>query len=108
MKERGQIMYKITLHDGTVLDNLFLNGNNFISVTPIDSEIFKNNLKTVLISDDDVETVHYDMKLVQNIEYNGEYWFILAEKTPEDKSAELINQMKADTDYLAIMTGAVL
>ena len=101
-------MYKITLHDGTVLDNLFLNGNNFISVTPIDSEIFKNNLKTVLISDDDVETVHYDMKLVQNIEYNGEYWFILAEKTPEDKSAELINQMKADTDYLAIMTGVEL
>jgi len=101
-------MYKITLHDGTVLDNLFLNGNNFISVTPIDSEIFKNNLKTVLISDDDVETVYNDMKLVQNIEYNGEYWFILAEKTPEDKSAELINQMKADTDYLAIMTGVVL
>ena len=101
-------MYKITLHDGTVMDNLFLNGNNFISVTPIDSEIFKNNLKTVLISDDDVETVYNDMKLVQNIEYNGEYWFILAEKTPEDKSAELINQMKADTDYLAIMTGVEL
>ena len=101
-------MHKITLHDGTILDNLFLNGNNYISVTPINSEIFKNNLETVLISDDEVETIHKDMKLIQNIEYNGEYWFILAEKTPEDKSAELIDQMKADTDYIAIMTGVEL
>ena len=101
-------MHKITLHDGTILDNLFLNGNNYISVTPINSEIFKNNLETVLISDDEVETIHKDMKLIQNIEYNGEYWFILAEKTPEDKSAELIDQMKADTDYIVIMTGVEL
>ena len=40
-------MYTIKLYDGTVLDNLELNGNNFISDTIIPDTVFENNLKTV-------------------------------------------------------------
>lgn len=32
-------IYKITLSDGTVLDNLRLNGNNFISSSEIDESV---------------------------------------------------------------------
>ena len=35
---------KITLQDGTVLANLKLNGNNFISDTIIETSIFEDNL----------------------------------------------------------------
>ena len=34
--------YTITLADGTVLNNLKLNGNNFISNTAINADIFNN------------------------------------------------------------------
>ena len=44
-------MYTITLADGTKIDNLELNGNNFISDTIINDEVFCNNLDTVIISD---------------------------------------------------------
>lgn len=33
-------MYKVTLHGGVVLDNLTINGNNFVSATHIDPEVF--------------------------------------------------------------------
>lgn len=32
--------YRITLADGTILDNLTMNGNNFISEEAIDASIF--------------------------------------------------------------------
>ena len=35
-------MYKITLHDGTVLDDLELNGNNFISEKVIDDSVYSD------------------------------------------------------------------
>lgn len=43
--------YAITLADGTILDNLKLNGNNFISNTAIDADIFNENCSPVIISD---------------------------------------------------------
>ena len=33
-------IYKITLADGTVIDNLTLNGNNYISKEVVDPSIF--------------------------------------------------------------------
>lgn len=95
---------KITLQDGTVLDDLKLNGNNYISQVPISDDVFKGNLGTVTVTDEDTETVYTDMKLIQNIEFQGEYWFILAEKTEQDRLNEFIAQQRADIDYLAIMS----
>ena len=42
-------IYKITLADGTVIDNLKLNGNNFISPVEIDETIFDGNCLNVTI-----------------------------------------------------------
>jgi len=33
--------YRITLADGTILDNLTMNGNNFISEEAIDASLFR-------------------------------------------------------------------
>ena len=59
-------MYNIKLFDGTVLDNLDLNGNNYISENIISDEIFKNNLKNVIISNEEGSTEYTNMKLIQN------------------------------------------
>lgn len=93
--------YKITLTDGTVLDNLKLNGNNFISDTPIDEEMFIDNCVSVTISDGSTEELHENMALVQIMKINEEYHFIL-----KDLSTDEIERIKtkADIEYIAMMT----
>ena len=44
------MMYKITLADGTTLENLVLNGNNFIAQTAVDDAVFKDNMAIVIIT----------------------------------------------------------
>ena len=81
-------MYQITLHDGTVLDELELNGNNFISAKVIDDSIFNGNLDTVTISNGETTETYTDMKLLSNRVDGGKSWFVLGEKTEQEKAME--------------------
>ena len=76
--------YTITLSDGTIIDNLKLNGNNFISSTEITPEMFENNCGNVTFSDGENEESYNDMELVQITEHNGEWWFVLREIPPDE------------------------
>lgn len=79
--------YSVTLSDGTKLDNLALNGNNFVSSTKLTEADFKNKLSKVTITDDDGQTKDYtDMVLVQVTQVGDETWFILGEKAQDDLS----------------------
>lgn len=77
-------IYKIILTDGTVLDNLTLNGNNYVSKKEITADIFRNNCSTVRISDGENEVTYSNMELVQLSEMENEYWFILREVSEEE------------------------
>ena len=81
-------MYQITLHDGTVLDELELNGNNFISEKVIDDSVFNGNLDTVTISNGETTETFTDMKLLSNRVDGGKSWFVLGEKTAQEKAME--------------------
>ncbi len=121
-------MYVVKLADGTELKNLELNGNNFISDTIIDSEIFKDNLETVFIANEEGSTTYSDMKLIQNKVYGTQSWFILAEKTKDeidkeqqeavlaglayeliqkDLALQALEQTQADTLYQLMMKGVL-
>ena len=92
---------KITLQDGTVLENLKLNGNNFISDTIIESSTFQDNLGNVKIEDEDGNVAEYRfMKLIQNIVVDGKSWFILAEQSENDF---LKARLKATEDVLTFL-----
>ena len=83
--------YTMTLADGTELTNLYLNGNNFISLVPIKEGTFtEESLKDVaVINTKTGELIRFrDAFLVQLAKYGDEYWFILAEKTKEEKEWE--------------------
>ena len=98
--------YTITLADGTVLDNLKLNGNNFISNTPINADIFNENCYSVIISDGENSETYNNMELVQITEQEpGKYWFVLRELS----ASELARiKMQSDIDYVAMMAGIEL
>ena len=98
-------MYTIKLYDGTVLDNLELNGNNFISDKIIPDDIFTDNLNEVEISDGENTQIYNDMVLVANRVIDGKSWFILAEKTPEQKEKEEFENNIADIYATLISKG---
>ena len=77
-------MHRIILSDGTILDNLELNGNNYISETLIDDSVFEGNLDSVEIYDGESTQIYTNMKLIANQIFDGKSWFILAEKSPQD------------------------
>lgn len=77
-------IYKITLADGTVIDNLKLNGNNFISPVEIDETIFDENCSNVTINDGEKEDIHMNMELVQITKMGAEYWFVLRDVSDQE------------------------
>lgn len=90
-------IYKITLADGTVLDNLKLNGNNFIAKYHVDAAIFEGNCSPVIIN----EESHSNMELVQvTTNELNESWIVLRDLTKEELTAI---KTRADIEYLAMM-----
>lgn len=89
-------MHTITLSDGTKLKNLELNGNNYIAPTIIEDSVFEGNLGMVTISDGECTETHTDMVLIQNQVVDGESWFILEDKTAQQRAGELAAQELTD------------
>ena len=89
-------MYTVVLQDGTALENLTLNGNNFISDTLIDDSVFVDNLDTVTINDGETTQVHENMKLIANQVFEGKSWFIIEQKTPQDIEKEKLEKELVD------------
>lgn len=94
-------IYKITLADGTVIDNLRLNGNNYISDKELTADMFLGNLAKVIVNDGERDTVYENMELVQIVKHDEEYWFVLRTMTKRELQ-DLKN--RADIDYLAMMS----
>ena len=91
-------MYKITLADGTELNDLVLNGNNFIAAAAVDDAVFKNNMATVTITnleDGTAEQIE-DGVLLSNIVRDGCSWIVLGQKSEEEKRLETIDSTFTD------------
>lgn len=97
----GDKIYKITQTDGTVINDLKLNGNNFISSTEIEESVFDGNLLTVTINDGEKDEIHTNMKLVQISKVGSSYWFVLQD-IPETELAFI--KMQSDIEYVAMMS----
>jgi len=89
----------IELFDGTKIENLTVNGNNYIADKILSSSIFApENLVSVKING----TEHTNMVLVQNMTVDGVSWFILRDRTEQEVKEIEIN---AKIDYLMTLQG---
>lgn len=72
-------------------------------------ETFAGNLSTVTIEGPDGSEVHEDMKLIQITKVGKKYWFILADKTAEEKQQEANDAKMAEMEQAlkALLTGEV-
>lgn len=106
-------LFKVTLADGTSIDNLELNGNNFISQTEVTPATFAGKLNSVKI--EGPEDVNADVELgqhgrmslarCQNDSLLGGYAFVLVD-VPQDVIER--EQDRGDIEYIAMMTGVEL
>ena len=89
-------MYTITLTDGTKLENLELNGNNYIAEGVIEDSVFEGNLDTVKITDGETNETFTDMRLMSNIVRDNRSWFVLGEKSAQQKKEEAMAKQMAE------------
>lgn len=101
-------MYTITLANGQKLQGLELNGNNFIAPKVLDDSVFTGNLATVTISDGTDTKIYQDMVLRSNRVEDGRSWFVLGEKTQQEKLLERINNMENATDEIVLMMAEII
>lgn len=91
-------MYKITLANGTTIENLVLNGNNFIAQAAVDDAVFEGNMASVTITnleDESTEQIE-DGVLLSNIVRDGKSWLVLGQKSAEQKAQEAIDASFTD------------
>lgn len=97
--------WEITLSDGTTIENLRLNGNNFVSETEIKKEMFDGKLLKVTIEgiEDGKKVVneYKNMELVQIVHYEDGYYFVLRELSQEEIN---MAKIQGNIEYLAMMT----
>lgn len=75
----GALTYNIELGDGKLLEDLTLNGNNYVSKDPITEDDF-TDLSHVIITDSEGCVTEMDnVKLLQIAEYADGWYFILEE-----------------------------
>lgn len=97
--------YSIILADGTILKNLALNGNNYISSTEVRASTFSRNCSPVILSDGITEERHEHMALVHILPMNGEWWIALRDVTASELDTQ---KQRANIDYIAMMTDVIL
>lgn len=98
-------MYKVILADGTELKDLELNGNNFVSNTAVDDEIFKDNLENVTIMDDEGNIEKLNNAKVVFSRVLDKQSFILIKKTKEELEKETLYQLLADLTKTVLLGG---
>lgn len=89
-------MYTITLANGYKIENLTLNGNNYIAQQTVENSVFAENLDAVTISDGVTETTYHNMVLLSNIVRNGKSWIVLGQKSAQQQREEAMMAEIAD------------
>lgn len=105
VNEMEERTYSIELADGTLFENLRLNGNNFVSLEEITEEDF-GDLSHVIITDSDGNVQEIEnAELLQVAHYEGGYYFIIEAMSPAKVKA-LAND--AQILFTAIATDTLL
>lgn len=97
-------MHKIQFPDGSVIDNLELNGNNYIPQTPIDVVRFDGVEKISIIDKDGNIEDFYNFKIVFT-EVSGKQSFVITSKSKEEVENEELKKRLADLTEIVLLGG---
>ena len=89
-------MYTIALSDGRTLENLELNGNNYIAQDVVSDDFFASGMDTVTFSGGDLPEIIVDCVLLSNIVRDGRSWLVFGAKSAEQKEKEALQAQVAE------------
>lgn len=95
-------MITIILDDGREIHNLRQNGDNYVSPTEIDEEIFEYNTDTVIIRDELAnEIILNNAEFIQQMHFPDGFYICFREKSPNELAME---KLQSQIDYIAMMS----
>lgn len=95
---------KVKINNEITIDNLELNGNNFIPKTEIKEEMFDNLREISIIDSEGNEEVIKNAKVIfSNV--NGKQSFIIVEKSKEEVEKDELKQLIADLTEIVLLGG---
>lgn len=96
--------YTVSFPDGTVLSNLRMNNNNFVSDKPIDRATFNedNMLGVSIRKGFNPPSSPEVYRFVSLMEFEGKWYFIIDQPSPEELK---LAKIQTDMEYLAMMMG---
>lgn len=106
--EIPETLYTITLADGTTLENLRLNGNNYISKDEVDPDIFTDNCSPLTISDgENAEThAHAECVACREDKIEGGWWIVFRDIPQKELEERELKQIIEDHEaVLALILG---
>ena len=95
---------KVKINNEITIDNLELNGNNFIPKTGIKEEIFDNLREISIIDSEGNEEVIRNVKVIFS-KVNGKQSFVIVEKSKEEIEKDEIKQLIADLTETFLLGG---
>ena len=95
---------KVKINNETIIDNLELNGNNFIPKTEIKEEVFDNLREISIIDSEGNEEVIKNAKVIFS-KVNGKQSLIIVEKSKEEVEKDEIKQLIADLTETFLLGG---
>lgn len=103
----NDVIYTMTFADGSKLENLTLNGNNYIAAGTVDDGQFASDkLVSVKIEGSDGSVEELENQLLNSkYEDRGNTWFSLRSPSAEEKKYAELN---SKIEYIAIMGGVEL
>lgn len=97
MEER---VITLILADGSRIENLTMNGTNYVSTKKLTEADFAGKLRTVTVDDGETQEVLEHCELVQITKMDKEYWFVLRQLSSSEVA---MKQTQADIEYVAAM-----
>jgi len=98
-------IYSITLGDGKVIEDLTMNGNNFVSQAEVTEDDFTDLSQITITGSDGTEEILKNVELNQIAHYSDGWYFILRELTLEEIRN---NNNEAQIFYTAIATDTLM
>ena len=95
---------KVKINNEITIDNLELNGNNFIPKTGIKEEMFDNLREISIIDNEGNEKVVKNAKVIFS-KVEGKQSFIIIEKSKEEVEKDEIKQLIADLTETFLLGG---
>lgn len=97
--------WTITLSDGSTIENLGVNGTNFVSDNEITPDMLKGKLSKIIVkgkvNGEDFQEEYSHIELIQIAHYTDGYYIALRQMS-QDELDKIKTQ--ADIEYMAMMT----